>query len=127
MKGASSFEDVAADMWYADAIAWAAENGIVFGYNEKTFAPNDTVTREQIAAIFYRYAQYKGVNTKASSALKGYTDVDEVSDWAMDAVKWAKATGFMIGRTTTTLNPAEGTMRSELAQFLYRWCTIFAG
>ena len=86
------------------------------------FDPNGDVTREQIATMLYRYADYLGMNTKTKASLKDYTDVDEIHAWALDAMKWAKAIELMEGRTETTLNPRENTMRSELATLLMRWC-----
>ena len=127
VKGTSAFEDVADGMWYTDAIAWAAENKIMEGYGGTMFGPNDLVTREQMASIFYRYAKYKGLDTTETTSLDGYTDTDEISSWAVNSMKWASAIKFIYGRTETTFVPQGSTMRSELASFLYRWCTKIAG
>ena len=94
----AGFLDIPADTWYTDSVAWAAENGIVTGYNASAFGPNDPVTREQLAVILYRYAQYKGQNTgKGVAALNGFDDASQVSAWAVDAMGWAVSGGLING------------------------------
>ncbi len=124
--GTSVFTDVAADAWYADAVNWAAGKNIVGGYGEGKFGPEDSVTREQMAAILYRYAQYKGYDTKATADLAAYTDVQSVSDWALAAMQWANASGLINGRTETTLVPGGTATRAEVASILMRFCENIA-
>ncbi len=95
VSGASGFTDVADGQYYADAVAWAAANNIVGGYGNGLFGPNDTITREQMAAILYRYAQYKGYDVTASTDLSDYSDVAQVSSYALAALQWANAEGLV--------------------------------
>ena len=118
----SSFADVAADAYYADAVAWAAQNGIVMGYSDTQFAPDDNITREQMASILYRYASYKGYDVSAQSELAGYTDISAISDYALTAMKWANGSGLINGRTDTTIEPQESASRAEVAAILMRFC-----
>ncbi|HIV02056.1 MAG TPA: S-layer homology domain-containing protein [Candidatus Aphodoplasma excrementigallinarum] len=118
----SSFADVAADAYYADAVAWAAQNGIVMGYSDTQFAPDDNITREQMASILYRYASYKGYDVSAQSELTGYTDISAISDYALTAMKWANGSGLINGRTDTTIEPQESASRAEVAAILMRFC-----
>ena len=121
----AGFTDVASGQWYTDAVNWAAANDIVAGYGNGLFGPNDTVTREQMAVILYRYAQYKGYDTSASNSLNGYTDVGGVSSWALTAMQWANAEGLINGTSGTTLSPTSGATRAEVAQILMRFCENF--
>ena len=118
----SSFADVATDAYYADAVAWAAQNGIVMGYSDTQFAPDDNITREQMASILYRYASFKGYDVSAQSELAGYTDVSAISDYALTAMKWANGSGLINGRTDTTIEPQESASRAEVAAILMRFC-----
>ena len=118
----SSFADVATDAYYADAVAWAAQNGIVMGYSDTQFAPDDNITREQMASILYRYASFKGYDVSAQSELAGYTDVSAISDYALTAMKWANGSGMINGRTDTTIEPQESASRAEVAAILMRFC-----
>lgn len=121
----AGFTDVTSGQWYTDAVNWAAANDIVAGYGNGLFGPNDTVTREQMAVILYRYAQYKGYDTSASNSLNGYTDVGGVSSWALTAMQWANAEGLINGTSGTTLSPTNGATRAEVAQILMRFCENF--
>ena len=121
----AGFTDVTSGQWYTDAVNWAAANDIVAGYGNGLFGPNDTVTREQMAVILYRYAQYKGYDTSASNSLNGYTDVGGVSSWALTAMQWANAEGLINGTSSTTLSPTSGATRAEVAQILLRFCENF--
>ena len=121
----AGFTDVTSGQWYTDAVNWAAANDIVAGYGNGLFGPNDTVTREQMAVILYRYAQYKGYDTSASNSLNGYTDVGGVSSWALTAMQWANAEGLINGTSSTTLSPTSGATRAEVAQILMRFCENF--
>ena len=120
----SGFEDVPADFWYTDAVAWAKETGVVQGYSDTQFGPDDSITREQIAVILCRYAKNKGYDVSASADLSRYTDVGSVSDWALEAMRWANAAGLITGRTETTLNPGDTATRAEVATILMRFCAM---
>lgn len=119
--GSSNFTDVPADQWYTNAVAWAAANGIVGGYGDGRFAPNDIITREQMAAILYRYAQYKGYDVGNTGDLSRYVDASQVSGWALVAIGWANAQGLITGNTATTLNPNGYATRAEGATILMRF------
>jgi len=118
------FSDVALDQWYSQAIIWASENGIVWGFGDGTFGAHDTITREQFAVIMYRYAQLSGADTLAVIDLTSFEDVGEVSSWALGAMGWANANGLITGRTLITLAPDGRTTRAEAAVMLQRF--IFA-
>ena len=118
----SSFADVPSGQWYTDAVAWAAENGIVNGVTATTFAPNRPITREQMAAILYRYAAWKGCDVSGQVDLSGYTDADSVSTYAKEALAWANAEGLITGVTGTTLRPAGSAVRAQAATILMRLC-----
>ena len=119
---ASGFADVPADAYYADAVAWAQANDIVNGVSETAFAPDDPVTREQMAAVLYRYAQFKGYDVTASNDLSSYTDASRISSYAITAMGWANAAGLITGNTGTTLNPRGNATRAEVATILMRFC-----
>lgn len=112
-----SFTDVSSGSYYATAVAWAAKNGIVDGYNSSKFGPNDAITREQFATILYRYAKWLGYSASGSS-LAGYADGSSVSSWAKDAMSWAVKNSIVTGVTTTRLNPTGTATRAEAAQML---------
>ena len=122
----SGFADVPESKWYADAVAWAAANGVVNGISDTSFAPDTAITREQLAAILYRYAQLKGYDTAASVSLSGYTDASQISSYATVAMQWANAEGLITGSTTTTLTPLGNATRAEVATILMRFCEKFA-
>lgn len=115
------FSDVTED-WYMDAIVWAAENGIVNGYEDGTFRPLNNTSRQELFTMLYRYADYKGMDVTASAELNGFTDAKDVQQWAMPAVRWAKAVGLMTGYENNTIRPNNSVSRAELAVLLYRWC-----
>lgn len=123
---ASSFTDVVAGSYYADAVNWAAANGIVNGVTETSFAPTSAVTREQMAAILYRYAQFKGYDVTASNDLSSYVDASQISAYATTAMQWANAEGLITGSTSTTLNPVGNATRAEVATILMRFCENIA-
>lgn len=118
----ASFSDISVDAYYAAAVAWANENGIVTGVDEATFAPKSAITREQFAAIMYRYAQYKGMDTSAHADLSNYTDNASISAYAREALSWANATGLINGMSTTELAPQAQATRAQTAAILWRWC-----
>ena len=119
----SGFTDVADDAWYAQAVAWAKANNIVSGYSDTTFGPEDVLTREQFAAILYRYAAYKGYDTTIADGadLNAYTDANSISDGFDNVVLWANNKGYINGMTTTTLAPQGTTTRAQAAAILLRF------
>ena len=117
----SAFSDVEAGQYYANAVAWANQNGIVTGYDDGRFGPNDTITREQMAAILYRYADYKEQDVSAAADLSAFTDAGSVSDYAVQAFEWAVSEGLITGSTDTTLSPAGSALRCEVATILMRF------
>ena len=117
----SAFGDLTQD-WYIRAVNWAAENGIVNGMSADRFAPNDPITREQFAAILYRYAEYKGKDVTASADLSRFTDAYGIHEYALDAMSWANAEGLITGLTETTLDPVGKATRAQAATILFRFC-----
>lgn len=117
-----TFTDVSADAWYADAVAWASTNGVVSGYESGLFGPGDPVTREQLAAILYRYAQLSGKDTGKSADLSGYTDSVTISAWAPQALKWAVGSGLISGTGASTLSPRGSATRAQIAVILQNYC-----
>ena len=114
----TQFDDVVADAWYAKAVSWASEAGIVNGTSETTFDPEGKITREQIATMLYRYA---GNGAQADvSALADFVDGDQVSDWAANAVAWAVEEGYMEGKGANDLQPQATATRAEIAALAVR-------
>lgn len=122
VTGTGAFVDVPAGQWYTDAVNWAAANQIVKGTSATTFAPNDSITREQMAAILYRYAQYKGYDVTKKADLSGYSDNSQVSAYAKDALAWANAAKLINGVTNTTLVPQGNATRAQVSAILHRFC-----
>ena len=122
VSGESIFTDVAARSWYEDAINWAAANEIVNGYGEGIFAPDRTITREEMAAILNRYAEFAGLDVSASDDLTVFPDADSVSDRAETNVSWAVAEGLLTGQDDSTLDLAGTATRAEIATILMRYC-----
>ena len=124
VKNASSFKDVADGMFYSNAVAWAAANGIVNGYADGIFQPDQTISREQMAAILYRYAQYKGcdVSVGEDTNILSYTDATQVAEYAIPAVQWAVGAGIINGTTASTLSPKGSATRGQVAAILHRYC-----
>ena len=120
-KGKNSFTDVEAGKWYADAITWTAENGIFAGYGKDKFGPDDPITREQLAAIFYRYADYKGYDLTVKGNLDKFKDADKVTDYAKTAMQWAVGSGLMKGKSGNLLDPQGTATRAEIAAMLHRF------
>ncbi|MGI6361460.1 MAG: S-layer homology domain-containing protein [Bacillota bacterium] len=115
------FSDVAKGKWYTDAIIWAAEGNIVKGYGNGKFGPNDLITREQAAVIFYRYAEYKGYDVSARANLAEFSDVGSVSSWALKALSWANATDLIQGMDGKILAPKGNAQRCQIAAILQRF------
>ena len=120
-KGKNSFTDVEAGKWYADAITWTAENGIFAGYGKDKFCPDDPITREQLAAIFYRYADYKGYDLTVKGDLDKFKDADKITDCAKTAMQWAVGSGLVKGKSGNLLDPQGTATRAEIAAMLHRF------
>ena len=120
-KGKNSFTDVEAGKWYADAITWTAENGIFAGYGKDKFGPDDPITREQLAAIFYRYADYKGYDLTVKGNLDTFKDADKITDYAKTAMQWAVGSGLVKGQSGNLLDPQGTATRAEIAAMLHRF------
>ncbi len=119
---ASNFIDVEQNQYYTNAVAWASANGIVSGYGNGNFGPNDTITREQMAAILYRYAQYKGYDTTQKNNLSNYIDAKDINAYAVEALQWANQVGMITGVTDTTLVPNGSATRAQVSSILMRFC-----
>ena len=121
---AMAFDDVAANSWYAEAIRWAASEGIVSGYGDGKFGPDDIITREQMAAMLYRYAQYKGydVSVGEDTNILSYTDFEDLSEYAIPAMQWAVGAGIISGTSESTLGPRGNASRVQVAVILTRYC-----
>lgn len=122
VSGTSSFNDVASGRWYANAVKWAAENEIVGGYGNGNFGPEDPISREQMAAILYRYAAFKGFDMTKTADLSKFTDSGKISDWAKAALSWANAEGLINGKGGGILDPLGNATRAEVSAILYRFC-----
>nr|WP_297172298.1 S-layer homology domain-containing protein [uncultured Agathobaculum sp.] len=124
---ATSFIDVEPNMYYADAIGWAEENGVVNGVSPTEFAPNQPITREQMAAILFRYAQHKNYDvTIGGMSLNEYADAHQISGYAVSAMQWANENGLIIGRSGNMLAPQDTATRAEVATILMRFCENIA-
>lgn len=115
------FDDVKDGKWYTDAIIWAADNELVNGYGNGKFGPEDDITREQMAKILFAYSKLKGYDSSKANDLAAYTDAENISGWALDAVKWANAVNLITGRTETTIVPGGNATRAEAATILMRY------
>lgn len=113
-----SFTDVKSGNWYADSVSWAARKGVVAGITKTKFGPNQSITRQQIIAILYRYANMKGVNTKARKSLSNFTDYSKVSSYAKVPLQWANALGLLESKTGGKLQPAGNVTRGEICGIL---------
>ena len=120
VTGEAGFDDVG-DTWYTDAVIWAAANDIVNGIGDNQFGPENTLTREQLVTMLYRYAQNKGYDVTASADLSGYPDAGQIQSWAQDAMTWAVAEGIVEGMDGN-LNPAGHATRAQIATILMRFC-----
>ncbi|MBQ6809959.1 MAG: S-layer homology domain-containing protein, partial [Firmicutes bacterium] len=126
VSGSLSFADVPLNEWYTDAVKWAASKGIVTGYDLTSFGPNDPVTREQLACIFMRYAQFKGTYDENDHAmLAGFNDRNEISSWAENAASWAFGVGLINGIEEYDglyFCPQDDATRAQFAAILQRYC-----
>ncbi len=118
----SVFSDVPGNAYYAEAVTWAFKNGIVNGYSNEVFAPEDDITREQLALMLYRYASYKGTASSDGAPLEKYKDADKVSDYASSAFGWAIQNGIITGVSDELLEPGSNALRCQLAAVLKRFC-----
>lgn len=116
--GSASFTDVAQGQWYADGVAWASANGVVSGYPDGSFRPNDTITREQMAAILYQYARIQGKLDDSRADLSIFSDLDSLSAYAKEPMSWAVAQGLFSGVSADTLAPGGSTTRAQAAVIL---------
>jgi len=116
----NSFSDVSDGTWYADAVVWAANSGIISGYGDGLFGPSDTITREQMLTIVYNYCKWKGIDVSAGGDINisSYTDGSDVSGWAVPAMQWACGTGAIVGKANGQLDPKLDSTRAEVAAIL---------
>lgn len=119
----TGFSDTGENRWYSSAVMWASENGIVNGYEDNTFRPDVTMTREEMVAVFYRYSQYKGYDTTAADTLAAYSDCGSIQAYAVDAMSWAVAVGLIAGFPDGTIRPQGDSTRAQLATVLMRFKT----
>ena len=121
MSGASDFKDVDSNKWFAKAVAWAAANGIVNGYGSGRFGPNDPVTREQLAAILYRYTAYRKASTASNGDnLASFSDLGTVSGYALESMNWAVGAGLLKG-ANGKLDPKANATRAQVAAIIHRY------
>ena len=116
------FSDVKQGSWYEDSVAWAAANGIVTGYSDTEFGPSNNITREQMAAIMYRYATYKNYDVSKKGDLTQFSDISTLSSYAAESMSWAVGTGIISGKGSGKLAPRAGATRAEAAAMLKRFC-----
>ncbi len=120
------FADIPSGAWYAEAVAWAAREGVVSGYSPREFGPEDSITREQLATILYRHAQNTGLADGQSGSLAGFADAGSVSGFAQEAMAWAAGTGLVSGTDSTHLSPLNRASRAEVAAIMMRFCELAA-
>ncbi len=120
VEGASEFTDVASDSYYATAVKWCADNGIVLGVGEGLFAPDWEITREQMFTLLYRYAQFAGMESKGEDDLSDFSDADAVSDWAREATRWSVGNAYVLG-SNGALRPTAESVRAEAATVICRF------
>ena len=129
VSSAAVFSDVVSGKWYSDAVLWAAENEIVTGYDDGSFRPENSITRQELAAILYRYAEYKKYDVTGKAELSAYADANAVSNFAKGAVEWSVKADLISGIESdgvTVLAPANGATRAQLATILMRFNQSFA-
>jgi hypothetical protein len=126
VSGNCPFSDVAAGAYYENAVIWAAANGIVSGYSNNKFGPNDSITREQMVTILYRYANHKGydVSVGEDTNILSFDDALSISEYAIPAFQWACGSGIINGTSTTTLSPKDNVTRAQAAAILHRFCEL---
>ena len=119
---AMDYDDVESTDWYAEAIRWASSTGIVGGYDNGNFGPEDAITREQMAAMLYRYAEYKDYSVSDTASLNQFPDGDDTSAWAESSMSWAVAEGLISGGDGNVLQPQSSAIRAQAATILMRFC-----
>ena len=119
------FTDVSSSQYYYDAISWAYDAGVVDGFDARTFKPDQNVTREQLAAILYRYAKYMNLSTSGSAYLAKYKDADKIANWAYDAMAWANYRGLINGTSATRIDPKGYATRAQIAAILHRFAVEY--
>ena len=121
---AMDFDDVAQGSWYAEAVRWAASEGIAGGYGDGTFGPTDTITREQLALMLYQYAWNMGYDLSAgeNTNILSYTDANQISEYAFEALQWACGEGLLSGTGDGALAPQGQATRAQIAVILMRFC-----
>ena len=120
------FKDVRSGQWYSAYVAWGADKGIITGYDSEHFGPNDVITREQMAAIVYRFVKYKGIDISSTSDAKfqSFSDADQVEEYAKEAMIWAADTGVING-TDKGLEPKATATRAQVAQIIMNFDKVF--
>ncbi len=120
----STFSDVNISTWYGPYVEWAAQEGIVLGYGNNVFGPTDSVTREQMAEIMYKYAQWAGYSITVDNPewMDRYSDTAKISGWAEEAVIWSVSTGLIKGMSPTTIDPLGNATRAQVAQIIQNFC-----
>ena len=121
----TGFTDADFDTWYGPYIAWASGKGIVNGVGDSMFAPDGPLTREQIAAVLYRYAEFAGADVSARGDLSAFTDAGSISGWALDAMSWANGSKLVNGMGDGTINPGGSATRAQAAQILMNFNKLF--
>ena len=121
VTGSSPYGDLKSGKYYTDAVIWAARNNIFKGYEDNTFRAEESITREQLAAIFYRYAGYKGYDLTTLGSLDSFGDKGSVSHWAKEAMQWAVGSGLILGKDNNLLDPQGTATRAEIAAILHRF------
>ena len=125
IRSGMPFNDVTEKDWYAMAVSWAESKGIVTGYGDGKFGPNDVLTREQFATILYRYAKMKGLGFTGTWAFQlSFDDASEVSDWAYEAICWMTMQGIINGVGDNKLSPKGSATRAQVATMLMRYEAI---
>jgi hypothetical protein len=123
----AGFADVEQGAWYEAAVGWAAQNGVADGVGEGIFAPGADITREQAAAIFLGYAKHAGATSGKEPDLPGFADMDQVSDWALDGLRYCADAGVVSGKPGNLFDPQSGATRAEVAAMLRRFILSVAG
>ena len=122
---ADTFTDVVSGSWYEKAVIWAAANGIVTGYGDGRFGPGDPIPRQQLTAILWRFAQYKGYDVRANgTTMPDFVDRGQIASWAGEAVSWAYSRGVLTGKDGNVLDPTGGATRMEAAAMLARFLQL---
>lgn len=126
-SGGTSFSDVAGNTWYTEGVAWASANKIVDGYGGGIFGPDNSITRQELATMLYRYAKQMDMNTAATGSLHDFSDAGKVGSWSKSAMRWAVGNGILKGYDNGTLNPGGNASRAEVATMLQRLVRLMVG